>query len=391
MKKSPPCSASRKLRERERPGRPERVVEVLVLGLERRHEHEQHGAERQRRRDERARRAAAGARRRRARPGLSAAALTPPPRLARGPAAHPEEQGDEHAHHAQQHRRDSRGLAGQRLHLARVVDVDLERRRGVARPALRERPDVGERERQHRRRGDHDVELDRAAQLGQDHVPEPLPPARAVDARGLERRLVQAHQAGQEEHDAEADLAPDDHDQHGHQRVVLAADPVDRERLQADLREQVVDDAVQREHVARDDADDRHGEDVGHEEHAAVDAPAAHLVVQQHRHEHGDREQHRHRQQQRRAVARGVAEGRVVDRVAVVVEPDEGPARAADEARREVDDLDDRVAEDERQQRHQRRAVEVRHPRPHLHHRRHPVRGSSSAVTRVFRSLPQVV
>ena len=168
-----------------------------------------------------------------ARPGLSAAALTRLRGLARGPAAHPEEQGDEHAHHAEQHRRDGRRLAGQRLHLAGVVDVDLERRRRVARPALRERPHVGERERDDGRGGDHDVELDRAAQLGQDHVPEPLPPARAVDARGLERRLVLAHQACQEEHDAEADLAPDDHDQHGHERVVLAADPVDRQRLAA--------------------------------------------------------------------------------------------------------------------------------------------------------------
>ena len=312
-------------------------------------------------------------------------------RLARGPAPNPEEQRDEHAHHAQQHRRDGRRLAGQRLHLARVVDVDLERRRGVTRPALRERPDIGERERHHGRGGDHDVELDRAAQLGQDHVPEPLPPARAVDARGLERPLVLAHETRQEEHDAEADLAPDDHDQDRHERVVLAADPVDHECLEPDLREQVVDDAVQREHVGRDDADDRHRQDVGHEEHAAIDAPTAHLVVQQHRHEHGDREQHRHGQQQGRAVPRGVLEGRVMSCVAVVVEPDEGPARAADEARREVDDLDDRVAEDERQQRHQRCAVEVRHPRPYLHHPAPPRPRPEPGPHAVFRSLPQVV
>ncbi len=62
MKKSPPCSASRKLRERERPGRPERVVQVLVLGLERGHQHEQHRAERERGRDHEHDVAAAGAR-----------------------------------------------------------------------------------------------------------------------------------------------------------------------------------------------------------------------------------------------------------------------------------------------------------------------------------------
>ena len=81
------------------------------------------------------------------------------------------------------------------------------------RAALRECPDVGEDPCDHGRGGDHDVELDRAAQLRQDHVPQPLPPARAVDPRGLERPLVLTHQPGQEQHDAEADLAPDDHDQ----------------------------------------------------------------------------------------------------------------------------------------------------------------------------------
>ena len=47
MKKSPPCSASLEVAERERPGQSERVVEVLLVRLERGHEHEQQRAERQ--------------------------------------------------------------------------------------------------------------------------------------------------------------------------------------------------------------------------------------------------------------------------------------------------------------------------------------------------------
>ena len=188
------------------------------------------------------------------------------------------------------------------------------------------------------------------------------PPAGAVDAGRLDRLLVHREQPREEEDDPEAELAPDDHDPDRQQRQLLAAEPVEREPVQVHRVEDAVERAVQLEDVARDDADDRHREDVRQEQDAPVDPPAARPFVEQHREEDREHEQHRHREEQQRAVLQRVVERRVLPHEPVVQRADVRPVRAADQPGREVDDAHHGIREDEAKKRHRRGDVDVRDP-----------------------------
>ncbi len=156
-------------------------------------------------------------------------------------------------------------------------------------------------------------------------MPVGAPPARAVRPRGLVDLGGQREQAREEDDDPEPELLPDDHADQRRQRVVGVAEPVAREAAESDLLERRVEQAVQRQDLPEEHADDRDGQEVGDEDHPPVEAPAAHPLVEQ------DRDQQRGRDDQRQperdqleVVVDDLAEERILEDDAQVAEPDVG-------------------------------------------------------------------
>ena len=127
----------------------------------------------------------------------------------------------------EEHERQRRRVAQPVLREAGLVDV-LDRRPGGvlrARPALLQQVDLVE----HLQRGDH-------LQHGHEHggrgeqrqrdVPHLLPRRRAVGGRRLVELARDLLQAGEVEHEVEADRPPDGRDDHGDHRHARLAEPV---------------------------------------------------------------------------------------------------------------------------------------------------------------------
>ena len=156
-------------------------------------------------------------------------------------------------------------------------------------------------------------------------MPVRAPPARAVGARGLVDLGGQREQAREEDDDPEPELLPDDHADQRRERVVGVAEPVAREAAESDLVERRVEQAVQRQDLPEEHADDGDGQEVGDEDDPAVEAPAAHPLVEQ------DRDQQRGRDDQRQperdqleVVVDDLAEERILEDDPQVAEPHVG-------------------------------------------------------------------
>ena len=99
--------------------------------------------------------------------------------------------------------------------------------RGVERPAAGQRhDDVEELERADHR--EEDRQPDHRAKQGQGDVPEPLVRLGAVHLRRVQHLPVDALEASDVKHHMEAEIFPEDHDQHGAKGPVRAPEQVKR-------------------------------------------------------------------------------------------------------------------------------------------------------------------
>ncbi len=174
------------------------------------------------------------------------------------------------------------------------------------------------------------------------------PPARTVlGARSLvDLGVGSAQQEAREEDDhAEAELLPHDHPDQRRERVVGIPEPVPRQAPESDLVERGVEQAVQREDLPEEHADDRDGQQVGDQDDAAVEAPARHALVEQDRDEERDRDDQRQPERDQRQIAldRAPKEGVTEDDMEIA----EAHVRAVAMQRLE-DQAVDAVAEHER-------------------------------------------
>ncbi len=220
-------------------------------------------------------------------------------------------------------------------------------------------------------------------------VADAAPPTCTVDRGCLRDLLVEGHHPSREEDDAEADLPPQDDEHHRPERQRGITDPVERQDLETHPPEGRVDRSVQLDHVAEHGADDRDGEDVGHEQDGPVEAVAGHAVVEHGGHEQGTHHHDGDREEQQGAVGDRFEEQRVGGDAPVVVEPDEGPTGSADAPGAEVEDRQDGIAEHEQQQQDHGREIQERRQPTRAQHRlartcssvRHPRSGPGPSCT----------
>ena len=198
--------------------------------------------------------------------------------------------------------------------------------RHVARPAARQVD--GFIEELERAVGGHDRrhQNDRAQQRNGD-AHELLIGVRAVDARCLIDRIVDALHGGEVEDHVVARPAPDEADDDDRLGVDRVVQPVDRLGNQAELEQHVVDHAVVGEQRAEDhrigDQTRRaRQEDAGSEQAAELEIP----VVEQGREDHGQNQHDRHLNDQiRQRVGHGLDEDLVLEHELVVSPKRFGP------------------------------------------------------------------
>ena len=256
----------------------------------------------------------------------------------------PEEGHDQHQRHREQRHGGGGGDLGRLVLKRSLVDVELGHLGGVAGPALavRHHVDVVEDPGDHRDRLDHDVEEDHISQLrDRDETVHSEEPS-TVDPTRLEDVCGYGEEAREEEHDTEAELFPDDHAGHRPERPARLSEPVLREPAQPEGPEQLVDEPVELQQLAEDDADHGNRQDKGEEHCPPVEAPAQQPFEEQHGDEQRERDEHGNSEQQppvvsERRAKRGIAPGdsEVLERPRRVV------------AQRRLHELDHRVAEDE--------------------------------------------
>ncbi len=161
------------------------------------------------------------------------------------------------------------------------------------------------------------------AEQRQRDAPGDLPRAGAVDGGGLLQLVRDVLQSGQQQHDPEADVLPRQHHEDGEQHDVHVGQPELDQAAEAERLEHLVGEAARLQDQRPHDPGDRRRQHVGREDHRAQEPAAEELAVQQ----QGDADRQRplddhgrHGQLDRVLDRRD--EGRVVERVAVVPEPD---------------------------------------------------------------------
>ena len=132
--------------------------------------------------------------------------------------------------------------------------------------------------------------------------------AGAVHPSRLEDVTRNRQQPSEKEDDAEAQLAPDDHGCHRPQGPARLAEPVLRQAPEAERTQQLVDEAVELEQLAEDDADHGDREHEGQEQRPAMEAPAAQPFEEQDREQQREGDEDRHREQEPCVVAERGAE-----------------------------------------------------------------------------------
>ena len=161
-------------------------------------------------------------------------------------------------------------------------------------------------------------------------VPEALKRARPVHLGRLEQRPVDALQAGDIQHHVEAEIFPQDHDQHRAERPGLVGEQI--VGLEAERAgDHAGESEAPVEHEMPDQAGRDVGKDIGEEENhpepgGAGDPPGDHQ-----RHAERERLLDEERDGDDEAVVdQRAVEGRVAEQVAIVLEPDEflRPARS---------------------------------------------------------------
>ena len=196
---------------------------------------------------------------------------------------------------------------------------------------------------------------------------------------------------GEEEDDREADVLPRDHDEERVEDEPEVGEPQVDEAAEPDER-RTVDEPVRLEDLKEHDRGDRLREHVRREEDQAEESAAAQRPVEEERHAEGERQLEAQRQRDKDpVVVNRLAEPRVAERLAVVVQADEVGERpeAVPEVEAVTNRLDDRDDDEEGVERRRRREYRPiwSHLRPRRRTAGREIRGRPSSC----RSAPDVL
>ena len=221
-----------------------------------------------------------------------------------------------------------RGGAEVTLVEAGLVDEEFHGRRGVTRTAPGHDENETEQRGEQCDHGDHEGELDEAAEVGQRDATKDAPASRAVDACRLLEAGIERGESGEEQDRVGADHGEDEGDPERAECGGLVTQHVGVGVREAEEVDDGVERALVREEAFGNEAQHDPGDRGGHEVDGAKDSPTRHTLVQQDRDEERYAQREGHREEQQRVVLQRGPEIGVVKRL--------GPGGRADPRRRET-------------------------------------------------------